>query len=71
MDQCNNRGASDEMTFLKYEVINHEEFGRVASHSLFTNHPAVVIPVFISLYIELPFLKCRNYNHKGEGNIAS
>lgn len=59
------------MTFLKYEVLNHEEFGRVAAHSAFTNHPACVIPVFLSKHVELPFLNCRNYNHKGEGNVSS
>lgn len=61
------------MTFLKYEItipIDHE-FGRVAAHKLFSNHPACVIPVILSRFVELPFLKCSNYNHMGDGNLAS
>jgi len=59
------------LTHLHYEVCWPQDFGRVAAHKLFSNHPACVIPVILSRFVELPFLKCRNYNHIGEGNLAS
>jgi len=54
---------------LKYEVMNTESFPDTPKLSPFPAHPTVLIPVFISRHIILPFKVASNDNHTG-GSIG-